>query len=163
MSSSRGLVFAAVQCSALSARCAAPHPDVPSSSHHALGARRRYQQAGEKPDILEAPPNHLEAGMGWQMLEVWARYAPNMTRKNIIAQHIYTGREYVAEFPQMRGGDIFMDAFCAEQVMYSHFGYRTPIANLYMASSAAHSGGAISGGAGYITAGLIARDLDLKV
>ena len=32
----------------------------------------------------------------------------------------------------MRGGDIFMGAFNAEQVMYNHFGYRTPIPNLYM-------------------------------
>jgi phytoene dehydrogenase-like protein len=76
---------------------------------------------------------------------------------------VYTGREYVAEFPQMRGGDIFMGAFCAEQVMYNHFGYRTPVANLYMAGSAAHPGGAISGGAGYIAAGIIARDLGLRL
>ena len=31
----------------------------------------------------------------------------------------------------MRGGDIFMGAFNAEQVMYNHFGYRTPMPNLY--------------------------------
>ena len=29
----------------------------------------------------------------------------------------------------MRGGDIFMGAFNAEQVMYNHFGYRSPIPN----------------------------------
>ena len=62
----------------------------------------------------------------------------------------------------MRGGDIFMGAFNAEQVMYNHFGYRTPVGRLYMAGSAAHPGGAISGGSGYITAGIIARDLGLK-
>jgi hypothetical protein len=28
----------------------------------------------------------------------------------------------------MRSGDIFMGAFNAEQVMYNHFGYRSPIA-----------------------------------
>ena len=56
-------------------------------------------------------------------------------------------------FPQMRGGDIFMGAFNAEQVMYNHFGYRTPVGRLYMAGSAAHPGGAISGGSGYISAG----------
>ncbi len=39
----------------------------------------------------------------------------------------------------MRGGDIFMGAFNAEQVMYNHFGYRTPIANLYYAGSAGAS------------------------
>ena len=62
----------------------------------------------------------------------------------------------------MRGGDIFMGAFNAEQVMYNHFGYRTPIAGLYYAGSAAHPGGAISGGPGYISAGIIARDLGLE-
>lgn len=54
-----------------------------------------------------------------------------------------------------------MGAFNAEQVMYNHFGYRTPIGRLHMAGSAAHPGGAISGGAGYISAGIIARDLGL--
>jgi phytoene dehydrogenase-like protein len=83
-----------------------------------------------------------------KIIEVFARYAPNMTRK---------------EFPQMRGGDIFMGAFNAEQVMYNHFGYRTPISGLYMAGSAAHPGGAISGGSGYISAGIIARELGLKL
>ena len=90
-------------------------------------------------------------------------YAPNMTRKNIIAQHVYTAQEYTQNFPEMRDGDIFMGAFNAEQVMYNHFGYRTPIEPLYMAGSACHPGGAISGGAGYISAGIIARDLGLKL
>ena len=97
-----------------------------------------------------------------KIIEVFARYAPNMTRKNVIARYVYTGREYVAQFPQMRGGDIFMGAFNAEQVMYNHFGYRTPVPNLYLAGSSGHPGGAISGGAGYITAGIIARDLGVK-
>ena len=86
-----------------------------------------------------------------------------MTSKNIIGRYAYTAREYVAEFPNMRGGDIFMGAFNAEQVMYNHFGYRTPIPNLYYAGSAAHPGGAISGGSGYITAGIIARDLGVEL
>ena len=86
-----------------------------------------------------------------------------MTRSNIIGRHIYTARHYTRELINMRNGDIFMGAFNAEQVMYNHFGYRTPIANLYNAGSAGHPGGAISGGAGYITAGIIARDLGLKL
>jgi phytoene dehydrogenase-like protein len=97
-----------------------------------------------------------------KILQTWARYCPNMTSKNIIGRYAYTAREYVAEFPNMRGGDIFMGAFNAEQVMYNHFGYRTPIPNLYYAGSAAHPGGAISGGSGYISAGIIARDLGLE-
>ena len=97
-----------------------------------------------------------------RIIEKWARYAPNMTRKNIIAQYVYTAQDYTQTFPEMRNGDIFMGAFSADQVMYNHFGYRTPIDRLYMAGSAAHPGGAISGGAGYISAGVIARDLGLK-
>ena len=98
-----------------------------------------------------------------KILQTWARYCPNMTAKNVIGQYAYTAREYIAEFPNMRNGDIFMGAFNAEQVMYNHFGYRTPIPNLYYAGSAAHPGGAISGGPGYISAGIIARDLGLKL
>jgi phytoene dehydrogenase-like protein len=85
-----------------------------------------------------------------------------MTSRNIIDRYIYTAREYTLELPNMRVGDIFMGAFRAEQVMYNHFGYRTPIPNLYLAGSACHPGGGISGGAGYIAAGLIAEDMGLK-
>jgi phytoene dehydrogenase-like protein len=74
-----------------------------------------------------------------KIVETFARYCLNMTANNI-----------------------FMGAFNAEQVMYNHFGYRSPIPNLYNAGSAAHPGGAISGGAGYISAGIIAEDLGVK-
>ncbi len=97
-----------------------------------------------------------------RIIEVFARYCPNMTNKNILGRYIYTGRDYVQELINMREGDIFMGAFNAEQVMYNHFGYRSPIPNLYNAGSAAHPGGAISGGAGYISAGIIVRDLGVK-
>ncbi len=97
-----------------------------------------------------------------RIVETFARYCPNMTAKNILGRYIYTGREYVQEMINMRGGDIFMGAFNAEQVMYNHFGYRSPIPNLYNAGSAGHPGGAISGGSGYISAALIARDLGIK-
>jgi phytoene dehydrogenase-like protein len=98
-----------------------------------------------------------------KIMETWARYCPNMTRRNVIARRIYTARDYACELINMKRGDIFMGAFNAEQVMYNHFGYRSPIANLYNAGSAGHPGGAISGGSGYITAGIIARDLGLKL
>jgi phytoene dehydrogenase-like protein len=97
-----------------------------------------------------------------KIIECFARYCPNMARKNILGRYVYTGREYIQEMINMRCGDIFMGAFNAEQVMYNHFGYRSPIPNLYNAGSAGHPGGAISGGAGYISAGVIANDLGLK-
>jgi phytoene dehydrogenase-like protein len=113
------------------------------------------------PDIGERDYETFKQEFAEKIIEKWARYAPNMTRKNIIGSYVYTARDYTQEFPQMRSGDIFMGAFNAEQVMYNHFGYRTPIDRLYMAGSPTHPGGAISGGGGYISAGIIARDLGL--
>jgi phytoene dehydrogenase-like protein len=119
--------------------------------------------------IMPLDPNHgsrdhetFKKEFADSILETWARYCPNMTSKNVLGTYAYTAQEYTQEFPNMRNGDIFMGAFNAEQVMYNHFGYRTPIPNLYLAGSSGHPGGAISGGAGYIAAGIIARDLGIK-
>src|SRR5580704_3832850 len=116
-----------------------------------------------EPDIGGQDYEDFKREFAEKIIETFARYCPNMTRRNIIGQYVYTAKEYAAELINMRRGDIFMGAFNAEQVMYNHFGYRTPIPNLYMAGSAGHPGGAISGGSGYITAGIIARDLGAKL
>ena len=116
-----------------------------------------------EPDLGQQKYEDFKREFAGKIIETFARYCPNMTRHNIIGQYIYTSREYCAELINMRRGDIFMGAFNADQVMYNHFGYRTPIANLYMAGSTGHPGGAISGGAGYITAEIIARDLGAKM
>jgi phytoene dehydrogenase-like protein len=116
-----------------------------------------------QPDLGGRPYEEFKQDFAARIIETFARYCPNMTRDNIIGQHVYTAREYTAELINMRHGDIFMGAFNAEQVMYNHFGYRTPVPGLYMAGSAAHPGGAISGGAAYIAAGIIARDLGARM
>ena len=92
------------------------------------------------PDIGSCDYETFKQEFAERIIEKWVRYAPNMTRKNIIAQYAYTGREHAQELVNMRDGDIFMGAFNAEQVMYNLFGYRTPIPNLYYAGSAAHCG-----------------------
>jgi phytoene dehydrogenase-like protein len=114
------------------------------------------------PDTGGTSYEDWKAEFAERIVETFARYCPNMTSRNILGQYIYTGREYAQELINMSSGDIFMGAFSAEQVMYNHFGYRTPLPNLYYAGSAGHPGGAISGGSGYIAAGIIARDLGLK-
>jgi phytoene dehydrogenase-like protein len=115
------------------------------------------------PDLGGRDYDEFQEEFADKIMETWARYCPNMTSRNVIARSIYTARDYARELINMRSGDIFMGAFNAEQVMYNHFGYRSPIANLYNAGSAGHPGGAISGGSGYITAGIIAHDLGLKL
>lgn len=114
------------------------------------------------PDIGTQSYEEFKEEFAEKMIETWARYCPNMTSKNILGKYIYTAQEYTQELPNMREGDIFMGALSADQVMDHHFGYRTPIQGLYMAGSACHPGGAISGGAGYITAGIIADETGIK-
>jgi phytoene dehydrogenase-like protein len=72
------------------------------------------------PDIGDKSYESWKAEFAEKIIETWARYCPNMTRRNIIARYVYTGREYTEELVNMRGGDIFMGAFNAEQVMYNH-------------------------------------------
>jgi phytoene dehydrogenase-like protein len=97
------------------------------------------------------------------ILEKWRQYAPNLTADNILARYTYTAYEYSKELINMENGDIFMGSLDAGQVMSNHFGYRTPIDGLYMAGSATHPNGGISGGAGYVAAGLIARDINARM
>jgi len=115
------------------------------------------------PDIGAQDYESFKEEFSDKIIETWAKVCPNMTDKNVLARYVYTGREYTQEMINMREGDIFMGAFNADQVMYNHFGYKTPIPNLYCAGSSGHPGGAISGGAGYITAGLIARELGVPL
>jgi phytoene dehydrogenase-like protein len=114
------------------------------------------------PDLGGQDWEDFEEEFTERIVERFAHYAPNMTRDNILKTYTYTARTYGQELINMRSGDIFMGALSADQVMDRHFGYRTPVDGLYMAGSAAHPGGAISGGAGYIAAGVIARDLGVK-
>ena len=114
------------------------------------------------PDLGGQSAEDFEREFTERIIVRFAHYAPNMTQKNILKTSTYTARTYGAELINMRSGDIFMGAFSADQVMDKHWGYRTPIKRLYMAGAACHPGGAISGGAGYVSAGLIARDLGIN-
>lgn len=112
---------------------------------------------GDPARLKAAEPEMTEA-----IMAKWREYAPNMTPDNVIASYTYTAADYSVHLPNMRGGDIFMGALTSDQVLHNHFGYRTPVPNVYYAGSAAHPNGAITGGAGYISAGIIAADLGLK-
>ena len=90
------------------------------------------------PDLGGQDDEDFKREFAEKIIATFARYCPNLTRDNIIGQYVYTAKEYTHELINMRGGDIFMGAFNAEQVMYNHFGYQTPISNLYMAGSSSH-------------------------
>jgi phytoene dehydrogenase-like protein len=130
----------------------------PAGRHTAYAWHVIPYDPGGDPEALLA----VKEEFGERVLDKWAEYAPNMTRENVLASYSYTAYEYTRELINMRNGDIFMGSLGADQVMYNHFGYRTAIDGLYMAGSASHPNGAITGGAGYISAGVIAADLGLE-
>ena len=129
----------------------------PPGKHTAYAWHVLPYDIGGNPDAVV----DIKEQLGDAVLEKWAQYAPNMTPKNVLGRYVYTAHEYTREIINMREGDIFMGELTADQVLYNHFGYRSPIGNLYMAGSASHPNGAISGGAGYISAGIIAADLGI--
>jgi phytoene dehydrogenase-like protein len=114
---------------------------------------------GGDPDSIE----DVKEEFADRMLATWREWAPNMTRDNILARHIYTANDYTRELINMVDGDIFIGSFAGEQTMWNHFGYRTPVQGLYMAGSPTHPGGAISGGGGYIASRIIAEDLGVPL
>ncbi len=131
----------------------------PRGYHTAYGWHVMPYAPGGDPENIEAAKEDFAA----RMIDKWREYAPNMTKDNILKQYVWTANDYTKELINMVDGDIFMGSFGGDQTMWNHFGYRTPIPNLYMAGSATHPGGAISGGGGYIASRVIAEDLGLRL
>src|SRR4029077_5708025 len=77
------------------------------------------------PDLGGQDDEDFKREFAEKIIATFARYCPNLTRDNIIGQYVYTAKEYTQELINMRGGDIFMGAFNAEQVMYNHLLGRT--------------------------------------
>lgn len=130
----------------------------PRGKHTAYAWHAMPYAPGGNPDNIEA----VKEEFADRMIEKWREFAPNMTKDNILARFVWTANDYTKELINMVDGDIFMGSFAGEQSMWNHFGYRTPVANLYMAGSATHPGGAISGGGGYIASRVIAEDLGIR-
>ncbi len=129
----------------------------PPGHHTAYGWHAMPFAPGGRPENIEP----LKQEFAQRMIEKWREYAPNLTPDNILDTYVYTANEYSREFINMTRGDIFMGSFAGSQTMWNHFGYHTPIDGLYMVGSPTHPGGAVSGGGGYISAGVIARDLGI--
>jgi len=101
-----------------------------------------------------------------QMLEQWQKYAPNMTRDNVIAVRLYSPYDVQASHPDMVEGGWSEGSMIASQLgrfrpIPELSGYRTPVRNLYICSSNLHSAGGIGRGSSYNCYKIIAQDLNL--
>ena len=120
-------------------------------------------------------PVHLFSARDWnslkdeflnRWLDSWQEYAPNMTRDNVIGARIYTAYDVAASHPDMVNGCWMVGSMLASQMgRFRPFpelsGFRTPIENLYMCSSALHSGAGTGRGSSYIAYKIIAQDRGL--
>jgi phytoene dehydrogenase-like protein len=107
------------------------------------------------------------AGHGRRLLDLWARFAPNMAGSNVLGSFSRSPRDTEARLPNMRSGDLLVGSFANDQVGYHRpFAgagcYRTPVPGLYLCGGSTHPGGNITGLCGYNAAAVIAADLQLQ-
>jgi beta-carotene ketolase (CrtO type) len=102
-----------------------------------------------------------------RMLQEWQIYAPNMTPDNVIACRVFTPYDTYTRHINMHEGSISCgDMIASQQDRFRPIpelsGYRMPIKNLYLCSSAAHPGVGTSRGSSYCCYQVIATNFGLK-
>jgi beta-carotene ketolase (CrtO type) len=123
---------------------------------------------------FSAPTRFFTASQ-WQVLrkkfedaiiDQWQIYAPNMTRDNIIGCRVITPYDIELRRPNMHQGSIACGDMIASQM--DRFrptpelsGYKTPIKNFYLCSSAAHNGVGTGRGSSYNCFQIISKDFGL--
>ena len=101
------------------------------------------------------------------LMRKWARYAPNMTRENVIASRVYSPNDIERERPNMIEGGYSTGSTIASQLgrfrpipeITSH---RVVLENVYDCSANLHSGSGIGRGSSYNCYQEIARALQLR-
>jgi phytoene dehydrogenase-like protein len=106
----------------------------------------------------------LERKFADQLVDQWSRYAPNMTRENVIAVRVFGPPDIFNGHPDMIEGGYSAGSTIAWQL--GRFrptpelsGYRVLLENVYGCSSNMHSGSGIGRGSSYNCWQTIARDL----
>jgi phytoene dehydrogenase-like protein len=101
------------------------------------------------------------------LLREWQRYAPNMTRENVIAERVYCPDDIERQRPDMAEGGYSAGSTISSQLgrfrpIAGMDGYRLLYDNLYNCSSNLHSGPGIGRGSSWNCFQEIARDLALE-
>jgi phytoene dehydrogenase-like protein len=109
----------------------------------------------------------VKAGFTDNLLAEWARYAPNMTRDNVIGLRVYGPDDIERERPDMVEGGYSTGSTIASQLgRFRPFpelrGHRMVLDNVYNCSANLHSGSGIGRGSSYNCFAAIAADLGLE-
>jgi beta-carotene ketolase (CrtO type) len=119
-----------------------------------------------------AAPTRFFSASEWQelrkefedaIIDQWQIYAPNMTRDNIIGCRVFTPYDIELRRPNMHQGSIACGDMIVSQM--DRFrptpelsGYRTPVKNFYLCSSAGHNGVGTGRGCSYNCYQIISKD-----
>ncbi len=130
--------------------------------------------AGKHTILVEefAAPHRLFSEREWlrmkkefvdELFVQWRRYAPNMTKDNLIEAHITIPYDVVRRNIDMAEGGWVNGSMMLSQLdrfrptpEFAH--YRTPVKDLYICSSNLHSGGGIGRGSSYCAYKIISED-----
>ena len=121
-------------------------------------------------------PRRMFSSAGWRavreqftenLLREWVRYAPNMTRENVLAARVYTPEDIERERPSMIEGGYSTGSTIASQLgrfrpIPDITGHRLLLENLYDCSANLHSGSGIGRGSSYNCYQEIAHTLRLS-
>ena len=100
-------------------------------------------------------------------METLRKYAPNMTRDDVLWATTHTPLDTENKFPDMVKGSIKQGAYEPLQMGFLRpnedcSDHRTPIENLYLGGSSSYSGGLVTFGPGYGVANTVADDCSVE-
>ncbi|MFQ5761730.1 MAG: phytoene desaturase family protein [Candidatus Bathyarchaeia archaeon] len=103
----------------------------------------------------------------WRCIGKWAKYAPNLTKENVLGMYIYTPLDVERKHINMREGDFCVGGGGSEHMFDKRplpelSQYRTPIKHLYLSGACTHFGGGIIGAGGHNAAVAVLMDLGTK-
>jgi phytoene dehydrogenase-like protein len=115
--------------------------------------------------LSERQWDEIKASYNARFLELYAKFAPNMTQKNVIADYLHTPLDQERGM-RMREGDFGHGAMTLDQIVgmrpfaaASH--YSTEIPGLYLCGSCTHPGGGVTAACGYNCFKVMCEDFDL--
>ncbi len=105
-------------------------------------------------------------GHGRRMVELWRRYAPNLSPETILDESHRSPLDTFESLPNMAEGDLLVGSFAYGQVGFDRpfrgaGEYRSGLPGLYLCGGSTHPGGNVTGLCGYNAASVVAADLEI--
>jgi phytoene dehydrogenase-like protein len=122
-----------------------------------------------------APPARFLSPSQWEqyridfekaIIEEWQKYAPNMTRDNVLAAHVITPYDVATKLINLHEGSVDAGALIVSQMdrfrpIPEMHDYTTPIKNVYICSASTHPGGGTGRLNSFLCFQMIAKDFGL--